>query len=53
MNKTIKAEIKYRSASDMQNVWRQLAFFARMDADEDCNKEVMPFISDVSEILLA
>ena len=53
MNKTIKAEIKYRSASDMQDVWRQLAFFARMDADEDCDKEVMPFISDVSEILLA
>lgn len=48
----IHKEIRYRSASNMQNVWDQLVFAQKMNEMGDCCKEADGFIEAVSALIL-
>ena len=48
----ITREIRYRSASNMQNVWNQLVFAQKMDDDRECCAEADAFILSIKDLLL-
>jgi len=48
----IHKEIRYRSASNMQNVWDQQVFAQKMNEMGDCCKEADGFIEAVSALIL-
>lgn len=48
----ITQEIKYRSASNMQNVWDQLLFAQKMDEERECCVEADAFILSIKVLLL-
>lgn len=45
-------EIRYRSASNMQNVWDQLVFAQKMDEERECCEEANAFIYTIEDLLL-
>ena len=47
----IAKEIRYRSASNMQNVWDQLMFGETMDNDIDCSEEADAFLGVLSDLV--
>ena len=47
----IAKEIRYRSASNMQNVWDQLMFGETMDKDIDCSDEADAFLGVLSDLV--
>ena len=48
----ITQEIKYRSASNMQDVWDQLLFAQKMDEERECCVEADAFILSIKVLLL-
>lgn len=48
----ISKEIRYRSASNMLNVWDQLDFAHKMDEDRECCEEADAFILTFEDLLL-
>lgn len=48
----VSREIRYRSASNMQNVWDQMVFAQKMDEEAECCKEADGFIEAVSALIL-
>lgn len=48
----ITQEIKNRSASNMQDVWKQLLFDQKMDEDEECCTEADAFLLSIKDYLL-
>lgn len=51
-NSRIEQEIRYRSASNMQNVWEQLSFAQRMDGKAECVKEADDFLKEIGGLIL-
>ena len=47
----IAKEIRYRSASNMQNVWDQLMFGETMDNEIDCAEEADAFLEVLSDLV--
>ena len=48
---SVEKEIRFRSASNMQNVWNQLEFGKSMDNDEDCSKEADAFVGELADLI--
>lgn len=51
-NSRIEQEIRYRSASNMQNVWEQLLFAQRMGGKAECVKEADDFLKEIGGLIL-
>lgn len=51
-NSRIEQEIRFRSASNMQNVWEQLLFAQKMDGETGSVKEAEAFLGEIGERIL-
>ena len=51
-NSRIEQEIRFRSASNMQNVWEQLSFAQNMDGEAESVKEADAFLGEIGERIL-
>ena len=51
-NSRIEQEIRFRSASNMQNVWEQLSFAQNMNGEAESVKEANAFLGEIGERIL-